>query len=167
VSTSEQNAVCGRCRLTVATLNVSLQKCIMPDDKTSTESSDTTAAQPPATADALRHGLARRGEIAEETRVVAELARAHAEQLRVFAEDARILREQYREEFELGRQQREELRRTAEDARRATEEARHATIAAVTATADSLRTSLAQMQFLADASHTLRHLKPTKPDDAQ
>jgi len=78
-----------------------------------------------------------------------------------------VLREQFRQDLEAVRQEREMLRHAAEEARQAAEEARHATIAAVAATADALRTNLAQMQFLEDARNTIRRLKPSKPDDAQ
>jgi hypothetical protein len=99
----------------------------------------------------------------EAQRIVAEGARHEAEQFRVRAEEARVLREQYREELEWIRQEREALRHGAESARHAAEEARHAVIASVAATADALKTNLAQMQFLEDAWNTLRALKVKKP----
>ena len=104
---------------------------------------------------------------AEQGREKAESARTEAEGFRVVAEEARVLREQHREELEALRQEREALRHAAEDARQAAEDARHATIASVAATADALRTSLAQMQFLEDARSTLRQLRSMKPDDVQ
>lgn len=94
----------------------------------------------------------------EERRTVAEGARKEAEQFRVIAEEARVLREQYREELDWIRQEREALRDTAE-------QARHATIASVAATADVLKTNLAQMQFLEDARNTLKKLKARKTGD--
>jgi hypothetical protein len=78
-----------------------------------------------------------------------------------------VLHEQHREELESVRQEREALRHSAEEARTAAEEDRHATIASIAATADALRTSLAQMQFLEDARTTLRRLKSTSRHDVQ
>jgi hypothetical protein len=82
-----------------------------------------------------------------------------AEQLRAQAERARALDEQYRDEWETTRQDREAIREAAEEVRQAAEDARQHTLADLAATAESLSTCLAQMQFLQDARNTLRQLK--------
>jgi len=101
----------------------------------------------------------------EEYRASAELARQEAEEFRALAEEARDLRERFRADYELIRQEREALRIAAEETRIIAEEARHATIATVAATAETLKTNLAQMQFLEEARNTLRQLRGNPPKD--
>jgi hypothetical protein len=139
----------------------------MPGDETPTESTRVTAEHGREDAEDLREEADRGRAGAEEHRALAESARKEAEQFRVLAEEARALRERYREELEAVRQEREALRHAAEEARQAAEGARHAAIAAVSATAEALRTNLAQMQFLEDARNTVRQLKTAKPGDVQ
>jgi hypothetical protein len=86
------------------------------------------------------------------------------------SEDTRL--ELERADAERGRKIAEDIRRDAEDSRTAAEASRVsaekdriATIAAVAETADSLRVSLAQMQFLAEARQTLAKLEALKPGD--
>ena len=88
------------------------------------------------------------------SRMTAEHVRVLAEEVREVSERSRGERESVREEREALRDVAEQARHAAEDARHAAEEARHATIAMVAATADTLSTNLAQMQFLEDARST-------------
>ena len=112
--------------------------------------------------------------------MIAEAARSEAEQFRRLAEEAREVRDHHREALETDRQEREQLRQAAETARRSSEDARlaaevarsaseearvamdaarHAVVNAVRATADSLNTSLKQMQVVEDMRRTLREIR--------
>lgn len=144
-----------------------MRKTHMSDNETPSELNRVKAEEGREEAEDLREEADQKRDSAEEHRALEESARQEAERFRVLAEEARTLREQYREELESVRQERELLRHAAEEARTAAEEARHATIASVAATAEALRTNLAQMQFLEDARNTVRQLTPKKPTDVQ